>query len=339
MGSMIPSPFVSLFLFWILWASSGFRAFGEIKVGLALDKGGRDDKSFNAAAFKGASDAQKTLGIKLKTVESSDDISLEPTLRTFAQKQYPLIIAVGFVQKDAVERVAKQFPQTHFVLIDATTELPNIRSIVFKEHEGSFLVGALSAMASKSQKIGFVGGMDIPMIRRFQLGFEAGVKHINPKATVFTNYVGSSSDAWRNPTKAKELALSQYNKGVDVIFSPSGASGLGVFDAAEQTQKLAVGCDSNQNWVKPGLILTSMLKKVDVAVYRAIELETQSRFQGGIFDLGLNDNGVDYSLDEFNRKLITQPMEQRINAIKTDIGKQKIVVPDFYVTMKKAKPS
>ncbi|MFM8315243.1 MAG: BMP family protein, partial [Deltaproteobacteria bacterium] len=197
---MIPSPFLSLVLFGFLWACSVSGSIGDLKVGLALDKGGRDDKSFNAAAFKGATEAQKTLGIKLKTVESSDDISLEPTLRTFAQKQYPLIIAVGFVQKDAVERVARQFPQTHFVLIDATTEVPNVRSIVFKEHEGSFLVGALSAMASKSQKIGFVGGMDIPMIRRFQLGFENGVKHINPRATVLTNYIGSSSDAWRNPT-------------------------------------------------------------------------------------------------------------------------------------------
>jgi len=336
---MIPSPFLRFVLFGFLCASAGHGALGELKVGLALDKGGRDDKSFNAAAFKGATEAQKTLGIKLKTVESSDDISLEPTLRTFAQKQYPLIIAVGFVQKDAVERVAKQFPHTHFVLIDATTEVPNVRSIVFKEHEGSFLVGALSAMASKSQKIGFVGGMDIPMIRRFQLGFENGVKHVNPRATVLTNYIGSSSDAWRNPTKAKELALSQYNKGVDVIFSPSGASGLGVFDAAEQTQKLAVGCDSNQNWVKPGLILTSMLKKVDVAVYKAIELETQSLFQGGVFDLGLNENGVDYSLDEFNRALVTKQMEQRINTLKSDIVKRKIVVPDFYLTMKKAKSS
>lgn len=281
----------------------------EIKVGLALDKGGRDDKSFNAAAFLGATEAQKKFGIKLKTVESSDDISLEPTLRTFAQKQYPLIIAVGFVQKTAVERVAKQFPKTHFVLIDATTDAPNVRSVVFKEHEGSFLVGALAAMASKSQKMGFVGGMDIPMIRRFQLGFESGVKHINPRATVVTNFIGSSSEAWRNPTKAKELALSQFNKGVDVIFSPAGASGLGVFDAAEQTKNLAVGCDSNQNWVKPGLILTSMLKKVDVAVFKAIELETQSLFQGGIFDLGLTDNGVDYSLDEFNRSLISPEME------------------------------
>lgn len=310
---------------------------GEIKVGLALDKGGRDDKSFNAAAFLGATEAQNKLGIKLKTVESSDDISLEPTLRTFAQKQFPLIIAVGFVQKNAVERVAKQFPKAHFVLIDATTDAPNVRSIVFKEHEGSFLVGALSAMASKTHKIGFVGGMDIPMIRRFQLGFESGVKHINPNATVLTNYVGSSSEAWRNPTKAKELALSQYNKGVDVIFSPSGASGLGVFDAAEQMQRLAVGCDSNQNWVKPGLVLTSMLKKVDVAVFKAIELETQSKFQGGIFDLGLSENGVDYSLDEFNRKLISSEMESRIQTIKSDISNKKLKVPDYYLKMKKAK--
>lgn len=309
----------------------------QIKVGLALDKGGRDDKSFNAAAFKGAMEAKSKLGITLKTVESSDDISLEPTLRTFAQKGYPLVIAVGFVQRDAVEIVAQEFPKTHFVLIDATTSVPNVRSVVFKEHEGSFLVGALSAMASRTQKIGFVGGMDIPMIRRFQMGFEAGVKHVNPKALVINNFIGSTSDAWRNPSKAKELALSQYNKGVDVIFTPAGASGLGVFDAAEQTGKWAVGCDSNQNWVKPGKILTSMLKKVDVAVYQAIELETQNKFQGGIFDLGLAENSVDYSLDEFNRTLLNPSMETQINAIKKEILEKKIVVPDYYLTMKKSK--
>ncbi len=310
-------------------------SFPQLKVGLALDKGGRDDKSFNAAAFKGATEAKEKLGITLKTVESSDDISLEPTLRTFAQKGYPLVVAVGFVQKDAVEKVSQEFPKTHFVLIDSTTPSPNVRSIVFKEHEGSFLVGALAAMASKTQKVGFVGGMDIPMIRRFQMGYEAGVKHINPKAKVINNYIGSTSDAWRNPSKAKELALSQYNKGVDVIFSPAGASGLGVFDAAEQSNKLAIGCDSNQNWVKPGKILTSMLKKVDVAVYQAIELETRNAFQGGIFDLGLSDNGVGYSLDEFNRSLISKEMENKINSIKTEMAQQKIVVPDYYIQMKK----
>jgi basic membrane protein A len=312
----------------------------EIKVGLALDKGGRDDKSFNAAAYKGALEAKEKLGITLKTVESSDDISLEPTLRTFAQKGYPLIIAVGFVQRDAVEKVAQEFPKTHFVLIDSTAPTSNVRSVVFKEHEGSFLVGALAALSSKTQKIGFIGGMDIPMIRRFQLGFESGVKHVNPRASVLNNYVGSTSDAWRNPTKAKELALSQYNKGADIIFVPAGASGLGVFDAAEQTQKLVVGCDSNQNWVKPGKVLTSMLKRVDVAVYQAIELETKGAFLGGIFDLGLAENGVDYSLDEFNRTLVTPAMETKLKAIKTEIIKKQLTVPDYYLNMKKtASPS
>lgn len=314
-------------------------AHAQLKVGLALDKGGRDDKSFNAAAFKGATEAQQKLGIQLKTVESSDDISLEPTLRTFAQKGYPLVIAVGFVQKDAVEVVAQEFPKTHFVLIDSTTPATNVRSVVFKEHEGSFLVGAVAAMASKSRKIGFVGGMDIPMIRRFQLGYESGAKQIDPRISVFTNYVGSSSDAWRNPSKAKELALSQYNKGADVIFVPAGASGMGVFDAAEQTQKFAIGCDSNQNWVKPGKVLTSMLKKVDVAVYKAIELETQGKFQGGIFDLGLADDGVGFSIDEFNRSLLTPEMEKKVNELKSSIVNKRLPVPDFYERMKKGKSS
>lgn len=235
-------------------------------VGLVLDKGGKDDKSFNAAAFKGANQAATDLGIKLKTVEATDDNAFEPALRGFAERKYDLIISIGFAQAAAISKVAAKFPNTQFVIVDAEVNLPNVKSILFEEHEGSFLVGALAALKSKSGKVGFIGGMDIPLIRRFAMGYEAGAKHINPKIKVMSSYVGNTPDAWINPGKGKELAIAQYQSGVETIFTAAGASGIGVFDAAEEKNHFAIGVDSNQNWVKPGRILTSMMKRVDVGV-------------------------------------------------------------------------
>lgn len=309
----------------------------KIRVGLVLDKGGRDDKSFNAAAFKGATEAEKKFGIQLKTVESSDDTALEPNHRTFSQKGFDLVIGIGFVQLSAVEKVAKEFPNTHFLLVDSTVHLPNVRSVEFSEHEGSFLVGSLAALTSKTHTVGFVGGMDIPLIRRFEMGYKAGVAAVDPKGKVLINYVGSSSDAWKNPMKAKELALSQINKQADVIFQAAGASGLGVFDAAEEKQKLAIGCDSNQNWIKPGKILTSMMKRVDLAVYQAIELETQGKFSGGAFALGLKEGMIDFAVDEHNRAILPPDRIKKANELKAKIIAGQIKVPDYYETMKKGK--
>lgn len=307
----------------------------KIKVGLVLDKGGRDDKSFNASAFKGASDAEKKLGITLKVVESSDDASLEPSLRTFAQRGFDLVIGIGFVQQGPVEKVSKEFPKVNFVLVDSLVELPNVRSVIFKEHEGGYLVGAIAALSSKTNTVGFVGGMDIPLIRRFELGYRKGAEAAKPGTTVVTNFVGSSSDAWRNPMKAKELALSQYGKKADVIFTPAGASGLGVFDAAEENKKFAIGCDSNQNWIKPGRILTSMLKRVDLAVYDAIEQATKGAFKAGKFSLGLAEGAVDFAMDEHNRSVLTPEVEKKVNELKAKIISKQIVVPDYYDTQKK----
>lgn len=303
-----------------------------LKVGLVLDKGGRDDKSFNAAAFQGATEAKEKLGIDLKVVESSDDAALEPALQTFAQQGYPLVIGIGYIMRTPIERVSKKFPKTHFLLVDADAKSPNVRSILFKEHEGSFLVGALAALTSKTKTVGFVGGMAIPLIRRFELGYRAGVRHIDPKATVVVNYVGESSDAWRNPMKGKELALSQYNKNADIIFAAAGASASGVFDAAEQLKKFIIGCDSNQNWIKPGRVLTSMLKRVDKAVYETIKLEKEGKFTAGLESLGLKEGGVDYAVDEHNKALITPEVKKRVEAIRKEILAGKIKVPDYYET-------
>jgi basic membrane protein A len=302
----------------------------EFKVGLLLDRGGKDDKSFNASAYEGATEAKKKLGITLKYVEATDDNSFEPLLRAFAQKDFDLIIGIGFAQKEAIAKVAAQFPQKHFVIVDSQVDAPNVRSLMFEEHEGAYIVGAIAAMTSQTGKVGFVGGMDVPLIRRFEMGYEAGAKKINPQVVVIANYVGVTSEAWNNPPKGKELAMAQYDEGVDVIFAAAGASGFGVFDAAEERKKLAIGVDSNQDWTKPGMILTSMLKRVDLAVFSAIQDAQNGKFTSGLKRFGLADKGVDYSIDQYNEKLLPDSVRQRADALKADIIAGKIVVPDYY---------
>jgi len=302
----------------------------EFKVGLVLDRGGKDDKSFNSSAFAGANEARKKLGIFLKYVEVADDNGFEPSLRAFAQRDFDLVIGIGFGQKEAVKKVASQFPKSAFAIVDAQVDAANVRSVLFEEREGAFLVGAIAALTSKMGKIGFVGGMDIPLIRRFEMGYEAGAKKINPQIAVFANYVGLTSEAWNNPPKGKELALSQYEAGADIIFAAAGASGLGVFDAAEDRQKFAIGVDANQNWAKPGLILTSMLKRVDVAVFSTIEDAKEGKFTAGVKRFGLANKGIDYSVDEYNAKILTESVRKRADELKAEIIAGKIVVPDYY---------
>jgi basic membrane protein A len=315
-----------LFLVGTAWAAQA----AEFKVGLVLDRGGKDDKSFNASAYQGGQEAKKKLGIFLKYVEASDDNAFEPLLRAFAQKDFDLIVGIGFAQKEAVKKVAAQFPQKHFAIVDAEVDAPNVRCLLFEEHEGAYLMGAIAAMTSKTGKIGFLGGMDIPLIRRFAMAYEAGAKKINSQISVMDNYVGVTSEAWNNPPKGKELAVAQYDGGADIIFAAAGASGLGAFDAAEEKNKLVMGCDSNQDWVKPGRVLTSMLKHVDEAVFSAIEETKAGKFTGGIKRFGLANKGVGFSEDEFNAKLLTEAVRKRADELKAEIIAGKIVVPDYY---------
>jgi basic membrane protein A len=306
------------------------QALAEFKVGLVLDRGGKDDKSFNSSAYEGAMRGKAKLGALIKYVEASDDNAFEPLLRAFAQRDFDLIIGVGFAQKEAIKKVATQFPNRHFAIVDAEVAAPNVRSLMFEEHEGAYVIGAIAAMTSKTGKIGFVGGMDIPLIRRFEMGYEAGAKRINPQITVLANFVGVTSEAWNNPPKGKELALSQYEGGADVVFAAAGASGLGVFDAAEEKKKFAVGVDSNQDWTKPGLILTSMLKRVDEAVFVSIEEAKEGKFTGGIKRFGLANKGIDYSFDQYNEKILSESVRKRADELKAEIIAGKIAVPDYY---------
>ena len=301
---------------------------GKVKVGIVFDIGGKDDRSFNAAAYQGVLRAKKELPITLRDVEPGDPTSVEPALRAFAQYGYTTTIGVGFTQGPIIKQVAADYPQLHFVIIDSVVELPNVASLLFKEHEGSFLVGMIAAYTNKTGILGFVGGMDIPLIHKFATGYEEGAHYVNPKIRVIKNYVGITDTAWNNPGKGRELANSQFEQGADVIFQAAGNSGLGVFDAAEAYKKFAIGVDANQNWIKPGYILTSMIKRVDNAVYGVIKEEVEGKFRGGVHVFGLEDDGIGYALDEYNKPLIPQSVLDKVEQAKRDIISGKIKVTD-----------
>lgn len=311
-------------------AFSSSASVAETKIGLVFDKGGKDDRSFNAAAYKGAMKAKDDLKIFVKYVEATDDNAFESLLRAFAQKDFDLIVAIGVSQADAVKKVSAQFPKRNFAIVDAEVNAPNVRSLLFEEHEGSYLVGAIAGLTSKTNKIGFIGGMDIPLIRRFEMGYEAGAKKVNPKIKVISNFIGVTGDAWNNPAKAKELALSQYAGGADVIFAAAGASNGGLFDAAEEKKKFAIGVDSNQNYIKPGLILTSMLKRVDIAVFDAIRDQHDGKFTAGTRRFGLANQGIDYAIDNYNESLISAESRKKVERLRLDILDGKLQVPDYY---------
>ncbi len=219
----------------------------------------------------------------------------------------------------ALGKVAKEFPNIHFTIIDSVVDLPNVQSIVFKEQEGSFLVGMLAAMASKTGKIGFVGGMDIPLVRRFQCGFEQGIKYANPNAELITNMTGTTPAAWNDPGRGAELAKGQFDRGVDVVYAAAGSTGLGILQATKDRGKLGIGVDSNQNHLHPGNMLTSMLKRVDLATYNSFKAAQDNQWKGGVQVLGLKEGGVDWALDKDNEKLITPEMKAKVDAAKAAI--------------------
>jgi basic membrane protein A len=300
----------------------------SVHVGIVFDAGGKDDRSFNAAAWSGVSRAAKDLPIVLRDAEPGDPNSVEPALRAFAERGYNLVIGVGFSQTPIVEQVARDYPDLDFAIVDGVSELPNVASLIFKEHEGSYLVGMIAARKSKTGVLGFVGGMDIPLIHKFELGYEEGARAVNPDIRVIQNYVGVTDAAWNNPGKGKELSVAQIGKGADVIFAAAGNSGLGAFDAAEQYGKFVIGVDSNQNWVKPGHVLTSMVKRVDNAVYQIVRDRVEGRFKGGIHVYGLENEGIGYAMDQYNAKLIPPDVIREVEEAKKKIIRGEIKVTD-----------
>jgi basic membrane protein A len=301
------------------------------KLGVVYDAGGKFDKSFNQSAFEGASRFKKDTGISFIEVQASSDTQAEQVMRGLARKKLDMIAAIGFAQTQAVQKVAKEFPNVKFVLIDGQAAGSNVNSVVFKEEEGSYLVGVAAAMASKSKKVGFIGGIDIPLIRNFACGYAQGVKAVNPKAEITQNMVGTTSGAWNDPAKGGELARSQFERGVDVVFAVAGGSGMGTLQMAKEKGKLAIGVDSNQNHLYPGSILTSMVKRVDNTVYDSFMQVKNGTWKGGVSYKGLKEGGVDWALDENNRKLITPEIEKRVLGARKDIIDGKIKVIDYRV--------
>src|SRR5215831_9909779 len=308
-----------------------------VNVGIVLDVGGLGDKSFNDGAYRGAMMAEKQLGARIRLIEPGEGTDREAGLRLLAAEHMDLVIGVGFIFTDDITQLAKEYPNTNFAGVDFSLSTdkegnvipppPNVAALKFKEEEGSFLVGAIAALVGNSKKVGFVGGMDVPLIHKFEAGYKAGVKSVCADCEVVVQYAGVTPEAFRNPGKGKELALNQYQQGVNVIYHASGSTGLGVFEAARQTGKYAIGVDADQYSEAPGRIVTSMVKGIDVAVFDMIQRVKDHTFKGGIYTYGLAQNDVGYVYDEYNRALIPDGVRTRVEQLKSDIIAGRIQVP------------
>lgn len=303
------------------WAQKGSPA-------VLYDTGGRFDASFNQAAWDGVKRYSKETGDTVREFEIQNQAEREQGLRNLARRGASLVVAVGFNNATPLANVAREFPATKFTIIDAVVDLPNVQSIVFREEEGSFLVGMVAAMASKTAKVGFVGGMDTPLIRRFLAGYAAGARRANPKVEVLSAMTGTTADAFHDPVRGGELARDQFTRGVDVVYSCAGSTNFGVFQAAKDAGKWAIGVDSNQNGLHPGTILTSMVKRVDLAVYEAMISTRNGTWTAGAKSLGLKEDGVSWAVDDNNRALISPAIADAVTKARADIIAAKIKVPD-----------
>ncbi|MDA1098503.1 MAG: BMP family ABC transporter substrate-binding protein [Proteobacteria bacterium] len=313
----------------ILLVASAAVSAADLRPAVVFDMGGKFDKSFNQGVNDGVLKFNKETGVKHREFVITNPTQREQAIRKMAQRGSDIILGVGFAQSSAIEKVAKEFPNTKFAIIDGYVVAPNVQSLLFKEHEGSFLVGMLAAMASKSGKIGFIGGMDIPLIRRFACGYEKGAKYVSSKIDVIQNMTGTTPSAWSDPSRGAELTRGQFGQGVDVVFAAAGGTGVGVYQAAKDAGKLAIGTDSNQNYLQPGTMLTSMLKRVDVAAYTTFMEARSGTWKAGIKVFGLKEGGIDWALDENNKALISGDMKAQVDAAKADIIAGRIMVHDY----------
>ena len=306
----------------------GLPAMAQIKPAVIFDMGGKFDKSFNESVYNGMERFKAETGIQYREFEITNPAQREQAARRLARRS-DMVLVVGFSQASTLQVVAPDFPGVKFTIIDSVVDAPNVQSIVFKEHEGSFLVGILAANHSASGTVGFVGGMDVPLIRKFACGYEQGVKYINANAQVYSNMAGTTPEAWSNPGKGAELARSQMDRGADVIFAAAGATGLGVLQAAADADKLSIGVDSNQNHLHPGSVLTSMLKRVDLAAYNVMTSALDGTWQPGVQNLGIREGGVGWSLDEHNAILINADDHRAIQAASDAILDGSLQVHDY----------
>ena len=294
----------------------GAASAAEISPAVVYDVGGKFDKSFNEAAYNGAEAYKTKTGTAYRDFEVQQDAQREQALRRFARDGASPIVAIGFSQAASLETVAKEFPDTKFAIVDAVVDLPNVRSILFSEEQGSYLVGVLAAMKSQSGKVGFVGGMDIPLIRNFACGYKGGVKSVKADAAVIENMTGTTGAAWNDPVRGGELAKSQLDQGADVVFHAAGGTGIGV--------------DSHQNGLHPGHVLTSMVKRVDTAVEKAFEDAAADKWTSGKQVLGLAEDGVGYAMDDNNASLVTPEMKAAADKAKADIIAGTVKVHSYY---------
>jgi len=308
------------------------EADGALKVGMVFDVGGKGDKSFNDSAYRGLLLAADEMDVTYTEFEPGQDADRETGLRKLAQSGYDLIIGVGFLFSDAIRSVAADYPEAKFACVDfdvrPAEELPpNLAALTFREEEGSFLVGVLAGSFTETDRIGFIGGMDIPLIHRFEAGYVAGAEYANPRVSTRVAYAGSTPQAFADPAKGKELALLQYGRDVDVIYHAAGSTGNGVIEAAKETGRYAIGVDSNQNYMAPGHVLTSMVKRVDNAVYMTIKSVVEGTFEGGVRELGLAENGVGYAVDQYNEALLDEEMIALVEKARAAIIAGEIDVP------------
>ncbi|HMT92728.1 BMP family ABC transporter substrate-binding protein [uncultured Thiothrix sp.] len=300
----------------------------DLQPAIVYDLGTKFDKSFNEGVSNGAKRFTEETKVEVREFEPANDSQIEQAIRKMASRGSDPIISVGFSQANALTAVAKEFPKISFTIIDSVVEQPNVRSVTFKEEQGSFLVGALAAMVSKTGKVGFVGGQDIALIRKFACGYEQGAKYIKKDIEVFQNMTGSTGAAWNNPSKGGELAKSQFDRGADVIFAAAGGTGIGVYQAAKDNGKYAIGVDSNQNHLQPGTMLTSMIKRVDNAAYDTFKAKMDSSWKAGVVSLGLAEKGVGWAVDEHNEALV-KPYMEKMAEIEKGIVDGSIKVHDY----------
>jgi basic membrane protein A len=306
----------------LAWPASA----AETEPVLVYDYGGKWDKSFNEAAYNGAERFKRETGVGYRDIEITNESQREQVLLTFAKREAALVLGIGFGHQAAMTRVAQAYPQVRFTIVDTVIDLPNVQSILFREAEGCFLVGMLAALATKTGTIGFVGGMDIPLVRRFFAGYAEGARFVDPKIELLETMTGTTAAAWSDPPRGAELARSQLDRGADVIFAAAGASGLGALQAVADAGKLSIGVDSNQNPLHPGSVLTSMVKRVDVAVYHSLMAAHDGSWTGGTISLGLKEDGLDWAFDDNNRALITPEMRARVEQAKADILAGRLTV-------------
>ncbi len=302
------------------------------RIGLVFDVGGRGDKSFNDAAWEGISRAARELGVTTEILEPSGAEDREAAMRLFAARGFDLVIGVGFIFSTDVNVVATAFPRTHFACIDYAPRPdgsmpPNVAGLVFREEEGSFLVGAVAGLTSKTRHVGFIGGMDIPLIHKFEAGYRAGVLEVCPTCVVHAAYAGTTPDAFRDPVKGKALAVSQISAGADVLYHASGTTGHGVFEAARDMAVSAIGVDSDQHDEMPGTVVTSMIKRGDVAVFDTIVAVTKGEFKGGLHAFGLAEHGVGYVSEGPHAGAISADVKVKVAALEARIVKGEIKVP------------